>query len=161
MYRLVQWWRHFIMVSYQHVVTGSKQTNQTMNWMIAYYLCVCYQWGKYGISVANFAQHFFTVLWFSKTKITDGTGILALVRVMWDMISKIYWQFLHSFFKNTLERKQLQFLSHWNSLEQNGTFSLFDTSVNGNLTFAYIMAFPCTSVYTSWGRFIEFSTGKY
>ena len=46
---------------------------------------------------------FATVLWFSKTKITDGTGILVLVRVLWDMISKIYWQFWHSFFKNALE----------------------------------------------------------
>ena len=39
----------------------------------------------------------------SKTKITDRTGTLVLVRVSWDMISKIYWQFWHSFFKNALE----------------------------------------------------------
>ena len=46
---------------------------------------------------------FVTVLECSKTEITDGTGILVLVRVLWDMISKIHWQFLHSFFKNALE----------------------------------------------------------
>ena len=34
-YKLVQWWRHFIMLPQQHVVTGSKQTNQGMNRMIA------------------------------------------------------------------------------------------------------------------------------
>ena len=44
-----------------------------------------------------------TVLWCSKTKISDGTRILVLVRVLWDMISKVYWQFWHSFFKNALE----------------------------------------------------------
>ena len=44
-----------------------------------------------------------TVLWLSKIKITDWTGILVLVRVLWDVISKIYWQVWHSFFKNTLE----------------------------------------------------------
>ena len=46
---------------------------------------------------------FVTVLWCSKTKITDRTEILVLVRVLWGMIFKIYWQFWHSFFKNALE----------------------------------------------------------
>ena len=32
-------------------------------------------------------------------------------------------------------------------METNDMFSLFDASVNGNMTFAYIMAFYCTSVY--------------
>ena len=41
--------------------------------------------------------------------------------------------------------KQLQFLSHWNNMEKNGTLSLFETSVNGNMAFAY-MTFHCTSV---------------
>ena len=31
--------------------------------------------------------------------------------------------------------------SHWNNTEKNCTFSLFETSVNGNVTFAYIMTF--------------------
>ena len=43
--------------------------------------------------------------------------------------------------------KQLQFQSHWNNVEKNGTFSLFDTRVNGNVTFAYIMRFHCTSAF--------------
>ena len=46
---------------------------------------------------------FVTLLWCSKTEITDGTRILVLVRVLWHMISKIYWQFWCSFFKNVLE----------------------------------------------------------
>ena len=41
-YTLVQWWRHFIMLPYQHMVIGSKWTNQTMNRMIAHY-----QWERY------------------------------------------------------------------------------------------------------------------
>ena len=32
-------------------------------------------------------------------------------------------------------------------MEKNGNFSLFETSVNGNVTFAYIMMFHCTSVW--------------
>ena len=51
---------------------------------------------------------FVTGLWCSKTEIKNGTGILVLVRVLWDRISKIYWQFWHSLLKNTLRRKQLQ-----------------------------------------------------
>ena len=37
--------------------------------------------------------------------------------------------------------------SHWNNTEKNCTFSLFETSVNGNVTFAYIMTFHFHSVY--------------
>ena len=62
-------------------------------------------------------QHF-TVLWFSKTNFTDGTRILLLVRVLWDMISKLYWQLWHSFFKNKYTWNLLQFLSHWNNVEK-------------------------------------------
>ena len=40
--------------------------------------------------------------------------------------------------------------SHWNNTEKNCTFSLFETSVNGNVTFAYIMTFHFHSVYTGW-----------
>ena len=38
--------------------------------------------------------------------------------------------------------------SHWNNTEKNCTFSLFETSVNGNVTFAYIMTFHFHSVLT-------------
>ena len=31
-------------------------------------------------------------------------------------------------------------------MEKNGMLSLFETSVNGTVTFAYIMMFHCTSV---------------
>ena len=46
---------------------------------------------------------FFTAWWFRKTKIPDWAAILVLVKILWVMISKIYWQFWHSFFKYTYE----------------------------------------------------------
>ena len=66
---------------------------------------------------------FVTVLvWINKTKITEGAEILVLVRVLGDMISKIYWQFWHSFFKNALESSY-----NFNPIEimwsKNGTFT--------------------------------------
>ena len=94
-------------------------------------------------------ETYVTVLWCSKTEITDGTGILVLVRVLWDiMISKIYWhKFQHSFFKNAHESRY-----YFNPTEimwsKNGTFSLVETSVNGNVTFAYIMTFYLLGLHT-------------
>ena len=38
--------------------------------------------------------------------------------------------------------------SHWNNTEKNCTFRLFETSVNGNVTFAYIMTFHFHSVWS-------------
>ena len=73
---------------------------------------------------------FVTVLWFSKTEIADETGILALVRVLWDVIFKILWQFWHSFFKNTLE-------SSYNFCPIEMMFNLFDININGNMTFVH------------------------
>ena len=46
---------------------------------------------------------FVTVVWCSKTKTRDGTGILVLVRILLDTVSKIDWQFWHIFFKNALD----------------------------------------------------------
>ena len=42
---------------------------------------------------------FVMLLWLRKTEIQDRVWILVLVRVLWVMISRIYWQFWHSFFK--------------------------------------------------------------
>ena len=64
-------------------------------------------------------------LYCSKTKIQDRAGILVLVRVLWVRISKIYWQFLQ--FLQIYILKQFKFLSHWNNMEKNGAFSLFET----------------------------------
>ena len=61
------------------------------------------------------------------------------------MISKIYYQFWHCLFKNTLEKCNFCPIEI-ERIEQNGTFNLFETSVNGNVTFAYSMTFHCTSV---------------
>ena len=49
------------------------------------------------------------------------------------------------FFDTSSQSARLNF-SHWNNTEKNGTFSLFETSVNGNVTFAYIMTFHFHSV---------------
>ena len=85
----------------------------------------------------KFDLTFVTLLWCSKTKITERTGILVHGRVLWwDMIFKICWQFWYSFFKNTLESSNnINFIEI--TFRKNGTFNLFDTSVNGNVTFTY------------------------
>ena len=44
---------------------------------------------------------FVTVLWFCKIKIQETAKMLVLVIVLWVTISKVYWQFWHSFFKYT------------------------------------------------------------
>ena len=104
---LVQWWRYLIMLLHQPVVTGSKQTNQSMNQMIDSNFCACYQWERLALQWQIWST-FVTLLWCSKVKITDGTRIFVLVRVLWDMISKIYRQFWQSFFKKCTWN-QLQF----------------------------------------------------
>ena len=85
---------------------------------------------------------FVTVFWFNKTDITDGIEILVLVRVLWDVIFKIYWQFWRFLFKNTLETSYKFCLIEitWRKMVK---FNLFETSVNGNMTFAYIIMFHC------------------
>ena len=104
---LVQWWRRFIMLPQQHVVIGYKQTNQSMNRMIARLIqqLVCVTNEKDMACQQQIWSTFVAVLWCSKTKITDRTGILVLVRVLWDTISKIYWKFWYSFFKNAPESR--------------------------------------------------------
>ena len=52
------------------------------------------------------------------------------------------------FFDTSFQSARLNF-SHWNNSEKNCTFSLFETSVNGNVTFAYIMTFHFHSVLLS------------
>ena len=114
-YKLVQWWRHFIMLPYQHVVTGSSikkkgkkkkkpnHQNKTDDRAGDTVTCVCVTNEKNMALQQQIWSTFVTVLWFRKTKTTDGTGILVLLRVLQDMVSKIHWQFWHSFFKNALE----------------------------------------------------------
>ena len=118
-YMLVQWWRHvIIMLPHQHVIAGSIQIASTAwigwscRWSSNFSVCVTnekdmpLQWQIWST--------FVTVLWCSKTKITDGTRILIIVRVLWDMISKIFWQFWHSFFKYA---KKLESSYNFNPIE--------------------------------------------
>ena len=53
---------------------------------------------------------------------------------------------LAPFFDTSFQSARLNF-SHWNNTEKNCTFCLFETSVNGNVTFAYIMTFHFHSVW--------------
>ena len=41
----------------------------------------------------------------------------------------------------------LKAVTIWNNTEKNGTFSLYETSVKGNVTFAYIMMFFTLPAY--------------
>ena len=130
--------------------TSSKQTYWSMNRMIVliiqYLLCVL-PMGKIWHFSGKFDQDLPMYCGSVKPKFYGlGDRFSVLVRVLWVMISKIYCQFCQSFFKNTFE-SSYNLLSHWNNVEKNGTFSLFETIVNGNVTFSYIMTFHCTSVY--------------
>ena len=57
------------------------------------------------------------------------------------------FSWIFDLFFDTSSQSASQNFSHWNNTEKNGTFSLFETSVNGNVTFAYIMTFHFHSVY--------------
>ena len=78
-------------------------------------------------------------------EITGGTRISVLERVSWDVSSKIYWQFWHCSFKNTLE-------SSYNFCPIEITWRKLLRSVcltplsRATWRFAYIMTFRCTSV---------------
>ena len=106
---LVQWWHHF---SYASTPKRGNwfQTNQPeheLDYRVGDTVTsVCVTNKKDTALQQEIWSTFVTLFWCSKTfktKITDGTRILVPVRVLWDMISKIYWQFWHSFFKNALE----------------------------------------------------------
>ena len=116
---MVQWCHHFIMLSFIPIPGNWFQTNQPDNesddrTLFLYVLPMTKMWCFSGKIWSTFV----TVLWFSKTqnnrqdrdigscemwfpKFTDNFGIVS---------SKI-----HS--------KPVQFLSHWNNVEKNGTFS--------------------------------------
>ena len=118
------------MLLYQHMVTGYKQTNQTRPWIgWSRITSVCYEWAK-------FDQHLSLYCGSVKPKLQMGRG---------------YWFLLESYeFLQKYTWKQLRFLSHWNNVEIYGTFKLFETSVNGNVTFTYITTFHCTSLLHEW-----------
>ena len=91
---------------------------------------------KYSTSAANLIN-ICKLLRCSKTKITDEAGIMVLVRVLRDMISKFYWQLWYSFFENALE----------SSYSSNPIEIKWKKSDPFNVMFAYIMTFHCTSVW--------------
>ena len=89
-YTLVQWLRHFIMLPYQDVVTGSKHTNQTMNRMIAHYFCVC---ERYGILAAKFDQLLSLYCDSVKVKLQTGPGYWFL----WESCEMWFPKFIDNF----------------------------------------------------------------
>ena len=99
---------------------------------------VCVTNGKDMAPQLQIWSTFVTVFWFRKTEIQDRAGILVLMRVLCVTISKIYWKFWHSFFNYTFKSSS-NFYPIGNNVEKNGAFSFFETSVNGNVTFAYII----------------------
>ena len=54
----------------------------------------------------------------------------SLVSYDFQNLPTILAQFLQSTLKNSSN-----FLTHWNNVEKNGAFTLFETSVNGDVTF--------------------------
>ena len=80
----------------------------------------------------KFDQHLSLYCGSVTPKLLTGPGYWFLW-VLWDMISKIYWQLWHSFFKIHLKT---QFWSHWNNMEKNGRFSVCLTPVSMHV-FAY------------------------
>ena len=98
----MQWWRHLIPTHgnwFQTNPLKHESDDHADNTVSSVYVTN----GKDMTLQLQIWSRFVTVLWFCKTNIPDWTGTLVLVRVLWDMISKIYWQFWHSFFKNTFE----------------------------------------------------------
>ena len=89
----------------------------------------------------KFDQHFSLYCGSVKPKLPTGPGYWFLS--MW--IPK----FTDNFGKvsSKIRLKASKFLAHWNNVKKNGTFILFGTSVNGNVTFACIMTFHCISAY--------------
>ena len=83
-------------------VSPARSSDSCYGWFCLEPVTTC----RYG-SIIKWRQHCIcacvTVLWYSKTKITNKAGILVFVRVLWDMISKIYRQFWQSFFKKYLK----------------------------------------------------------
>ena len=101
---LVQWWHRFIMpVHNTWQLVPNKSEHESDDHASGTVTSVYITNEKDMALQRQIWSTFVTLLWCSKTKITNGTGILVLVRVLWDMISKIYWQFWHSFLKNVLE----------------------------------------------------------
>ena len=112
-----------VMASFKHVmipmVTGSKQTHQSMNRIIVLIFCLCYAKGK-DIAVQLQMINICTCIVTPLTEIQDRAWILVLVRVLWVRISRICWQFWHNFFKFMFRSSSIV-LSHWNNVEKMAT----------------------------------------
>ena len=90
----------------RNVVAGSKKNNQPMNLMIMQMIqllqCVL-PMRKIRHCSGKLDQHLSLYCDAVKLKLQTGPRLLVLLSVLLDMISKIYWEFWHSFFKNALK----------------------------------------------------------
>ena len=105
---LVEWWRYVIVMS---IPTRGNwfQTNPLEHESddhaddTVQYLLFVLPMGKDMALQRSIWSRFVTILWFHKAEISDRDGRSVLVRALWITISKINWQFWHSFVKNIIE----------------------------------------------------------
>ena len=77
LHMLVPWLHHLTMLWYRHMVTGSKQTHQSMNWMtplVMYYLLCVLPMGKTWHFSGKFDQHLSLYCGSVKPKFKTGQG---------------------------------------------------------------------------------------
>ena len=138
-----------VMTSFDHVMIPTRgtwfQTNPLDHELDDHagntvsFVCVCYQlMVKDKVLQRQIWSTFVTALWFRKTEIGSCE---SLVSYNFQNLLTILARFLQIYHK-----KAFQFLPHWYNVEKNGAFSLFETSIKGNVTFAYIMTFQSTSI---------------
>ena len=87
---------------------------------------MCYQWERYGTSAANLIKICYCIVVPQNQNYRLGWEIGSCespVSYDFQNLLTIFVQFLQKYIW-----KQLQFLSHWNNVQKNGTFSLFETS---------------------------------
>ena len=118
-----------------------------MNWMIGQViqqlLCVLAM-RKIRHFIGKFNQNLSTQCGAVKLKLHTGPGYWFL----WKSWEIWFPKFTDNYgiVSSKMHLKAVAILkSHWNNVEKNGTFSLFETSVDGSITFAYIMTFHCNS----------------
>ena len=99
--------------------------------------CVYYQCEDMALQ-GQIRSTFVIVLWFRKNRNSrQGLDVGSCE-------SLVSYDFQNLFSDNfgtvssNIHLKQFKFLSHWNNVEKNGAFSLFETSVKGNVTLVYI-----------------------
>ena len=119
-----------VMTSFYYTIIPARGNWFQTNHDRALLLCVLPMWKLWHFSCKIWSTLILS-LYCGSVKPRRGRDIgscKSLVRCYFQYLPKILALFLQKY-----TWKQLQFLSHWNNMEKNGTFSLFDTGVNGNV----------------------------